>query len=242
MDVGSISQTLEKNKAAAAASSATTGTATDTASLSSNYNNFLLLLTKQLQNQDPLSPMDTAQFTQQLVSFASVEQQIKSNSNLDKLIALQTATNTYGAVGFIGNVVAVDSDKIALQGKQAFFDYAIDHNASKATLKILDSSGQVVMIKEADKTVGTHKAVWDGTDFFGNQLPDGQYSVAVSYEDTAGKSYSSKITSYGLVDSAGISDGEVLLHVGDVSFPLDKVLKITKPSQMSSDTPDTPAS
>ena len=246
MDVSSISQTLEKNKAAAAASgSATSGTASDTASLSNNYNNFLLLLTKQLQNQDPLSPMDTAQFTQQLVSFASVEQQIKSNANLDKLISLQNATNTYGAVNFIGNVVAVDSDKVALQNKQAFFDYSIDHQAGKALLKILDKNGQTVMIKEADKTVGTHKAVWDGTDFFGNQLPDGQYSVAVSYEDTSGKSYTSKITSYGLVDSAEVSDGQVLLHVGDVAFPLDKVLKITKPSQAASnntDTPETPAS
>lgn len=229
MDVSSISQTLEKNKAAAAAQSTST-TATDNASLSSNYDNFLLLLTKQLQNQDPLSPMDTAQFTQQLVSFASVEQQIKSNKNLEKLVSLQNATNAYGAVGFIGNTVAVDSDKISLQSKKAYFDYGIEHNTSKAVLKILDSSGQVVMIKEADGAVGTHKAMWDGTDFFGNQLPDGQYRVAVSYEDTAGKQYTSKITSYGEVDSAEISDGNVLLHVGDMSFPIEKVLRITRPA------------
>lgn len=228
MDIGSISQTLEKNKAAAQA--APTPTPSDTASLSANYNNFLLLLTKQLQNQDPLSPMDTAQFTQQLVSFASVEQQIKSNKNLEKLVSLQNSTNAYGAIGFIGHTVAVDSDKIALKGKKAYFDYAIDKTASKTTLKILDSSGQVVMLKQTDGSVGTHKVMWDGTDFFGNQLPDGKYSVAVSYEDTTGKQYTSKITSYGEVDSADINDGNVLLRVGDVTFPLEKVLRVTKPT------------
>ncbi len=228
MEISSISQTLEKNKAAAAQATSTTDA--DSASLSSNYDNFLLLLTKQLQNQDPLSPMDTAQFTQQLVSFASVEQQIKSNKNLDKLVSLQNATNAYGAVGFIGNTVAVDSDKVALQDKKAYFDYAVDQKTSKAILKIMDASGQVVMLKEADGSVGTHKAMWDGTDFFGNQLPDGQYSVAVSYEDTSGKSHTAKITSYGQVDSAEISDGNVLLHVGDVAFPMEKILRISKPA------------
>lgn len=228
MDIPSISQTLAEQTAAATANaSATTGNDA-LGNLSDTYDNFLTLLTKQLQNQDPLSPMDTAQFTQQLVSFSSVEQQIQSNKRLEQLIALQSSTNAYAAVSFIGTDVAVDSDKVMLQDGEARFDYTLDKTASKATLKIFDENDQLVMVMEADRSVGDHKALWDGTDFFGNQLGDGEYRVAVSYEDDQGKSYTAPITSYGTVDSAEIVDGAVWLNIGTIRVPLDKIERITK--------------
>lgn len=226
-DIPSISQTLADRNAAAANAGSTGKDALG--NLSDNYNNFLTLLTTQLQNQDPLSPMDTAQFTQQLVSFSNVEQQIQSNKNLEKLINIQSATNAYSAVSFIGTNVAIDSDDVMLQDKKARFDYTIDKAATKATLTIRDKNNQVVMITEADGSVGTHPAQWDGTDVFGNQLADGQYTVAVSYEDANGKQYTAPITSYGTVDSADIEDGAVYLNVGTIRVPLDKVQHITKP-------------
>lgn len=227
MEIPSISQTLADKAAANAANASVTPDAMG--GLSDTYDNFLVLLTTQLQNQDPLSPMDTAQFTEQLVAFSSVEQQIKSNKNLEKLINLQSSTNAYSAVSFIGTSVAVDSDKVMLQDKNARFDYTIDKTATKATLTIRDKNNQVVMITDADGSVGTHPAQWDGTDVFGNQLPDGQYTVAVSYQDSTGKQYTSDITSYGVVDSADIEDGAVYLNVGTIRVPLDKVQHITKP-------------
>jgi flagellar basal-body rod modification protein FlgD len=188
--------------------------------LSSKYDNFLHLLTMQLKNQDPLSPMDTS----------SVEQMIQSNQRLDKLIGLQSSTNAYAAASFLGTEVAVDTDRVMLRDHKARFDYVLGANASKAMLKIMDRNGQVVMIKEADRTVGAHQALWDGTDFFGNQLPDGEYSVSVSYEDAQGKTLSAQIVSYGLVDSAELIDGEVFLNMGAVRVSLDKILKLTRPT------------
>lgn len=233
-DIPSISQTLtDRNAAAAANASSTTKDAT--ANLSENYNNFLTLLTKQLQNQDPLSPMDTAQFTQQLVAFSTVEQQIQSNKNLEKLINLQSSTNAYSAVSFIGTSVAIDSNDIMLQNKDARFDYTIDKAATKATLTIRDKNNQVVMITEADARVGTHPARWDGSDVFGSQLADGQYTVSVTYEDAAGKNYTADIISYGVVDSADIEDGAVYLNVGSIRVPLDKVQHISKPIAANDD-------
>lgn len=229
MEIPSISQTLA-DKAAAAAANGTKTTPDAMGGLSDTYDNFLTLLTTQLKNQDPLSPMDTAQFTQQLVAFSSVEQQIKSNKNLEKLINLQSSTNAYSAVSFIGTSVAIDSNKIMLDDKKSRFDYTIDKTATKATLTIRDKNNQVVMITDADGSVGTHPAQWDGTDVFGNQLADGQYSVSVSYEDAAGKQYTAPITSYGVVDSADIKDGAVYLNVGTIRVPLDKVQHITKPT------------
>ena len=202
------------------------------ASLSGDYSNFLTLLTTQLKNQDPLSPMDVTQFTQQLVQFSAVEQQINGNKKLDQLIGLQSTANAYGAVGFVGTTIAADSDDVPLQGGKAKFDYTIEKAGGAATLKILDASGNIVMLKQVDTTVGTHPVEWDGTDYFGNKLKDGKYTVSVSYKDqNTGKDVSATITSYGKVDQAVIADGEVFLKMGDVSVPLADVIRISKPTE-----------
>jgi len=230
MEIPNVQQILSQSSSSQSNASSTSSTDDAIAGLNETYNNFLLLLTKQLQNQDPLNPMDTAQFTQQLVGFSQVEQQIASNKSLEKLIGLQSATNAFGAVSFLGNEVAVDSDHVSLKGGKAKFQYEIDHTASQAVLTVLDSRGQVVLVQEANRGIGSYNVDWNGKDAFGNQLPDGDYRVAVSYADDQGKTYSANITSFGIVDSTEIADGEVKLFVGSVGFPVDKILKVTKPS------------
>jgi flagellar basal-body rod modification protein FlgD len=232
----SVADILAKQQANAAGSgTGTTGASSSQstdgalADLSGNYSNFLTLLTTQLQNQDPLSPMDTNQFTQQLVEFSSVEQQINGNKKLDQLISLQSTANAYGAVGFVGTTISANSDQLPLQNGGARFDYTIEHATSAATLKIMDSSGNIVMLKQVDGTVGTHPVQWDGTDYFGNQLKDGQYSVSVSYQDANGTSYDAPTTTYGVVDSAQIDNGAVSLKLGNVTIPLDQVTGVTRP-------------
>jgi flagellar basal-body rod modification protein FlgD len=224
---------LSKQAQSSGSSTSTTQSGDDAlASLSGDYTNFLTLLTAQLKNQDPLSPMDATQFTQQLVQFSAVEQQINGNKKLDQLIGLQSTANAYGAVGFVGTTIAADSGDVPLQDGKAKFDYTIDKSGGTATLKILNSSGNVVMLKQVDAQVGTHPVEWDGTDYFGNQLPDGKYTVAVSVTDqTTGKASEATITSYGKVDQAVIADGNVFLKMGDVSIPLEDVLRISKPTE-----------
>jgi flagellar basal-body rod modification protein FlgD len=231
MDIPNIQQLLSKN-ASASQSGASAGSSTDQAiaGLNDTYDNFLLLLTKQLQNQDPLNPMDTAQFTQQLVGFSQVEQQIATNKSLEKLVGMQSATNAFGAVSFLGNEVAVDTDHVSLKDGKAKFQYQIDHTAAKAVLTVVDGSGQTVLVQEANRGIGTYNVDWNGKDAFGNQLPDGDYRVAISYADEQGQTYSAKITSFGVVDSTELADGEVKLFIGSVGFPIDQVLKITKPT------------
>jgi flagellar basal-body rod modification protein FlgD len=221
----------------ASSSSTSTPTGDDALkSLSGDYSNFLTLLTTQLKNQDPLSPMDSTQFTQQLVQFSAVEQQINGNKKLDQLIGLQSTANAYGAVGFVGTTIAADSHDVPLQGGKSKFDYTIEKGGGAATLKILDASGNVVMLKGVDSAVGTHPVEWDGTDYFGNQLKDGKYTVSVTYKDqNTGKDVDADITSYGKVDQAVIADGAVFLKMGDVSVPLADVLRISKPTE-STDT------
>src|SRR5438132_211559 len=107
-----------------AATAATTGNpslagAVDKQTIAGNFNTFLQLLTTQLKNQNPLDPLDTNQFTQQLVQFAQVEQQINMNQSLSALIALQTATQASAAMGFLGSTVVVNGDTSALTAGKA---------------------------------------------------------------------------------------------------------------------------
>ncbi len=105
--------------------SATERSASSLASLSENFDAFLTLLTSQLQNQDPLDPMDSSEFTNQLVQFSAVEQQIQANQNLETLIQLQNAQSAANAVGYIGKDVEVPSSQIMLQDGEAKFAYTL---------------------------------------------------------------------------------------------------------------------
>jgi len=196
--------------------------------LNEDYDNFLLLLTQQLKNQDPLSPLDTNEFTQQLVAFSSVEQMIQTNKRLDQLIALQSATNAYGAVSFLGSTVTINDNRVSMKDGAASYDYEIEHGAAKAVITIVNAQGQPVLVQQADKSIGTHHVDWDGTDLFGHDVPDGEYRVSVSYEDERGTQYQAPITAYGTVDSAELSNGEIMLYVGDVGYSAGLVKRITK--------------
>src|SRR5215217_8309301 len=108
MSVSSAINTTVANTASAATS------VVGQEAVAQNFQTFLQLLTTQLKNQNPLDPLDTNQFTQQLVQFAQVEQQMNMNSSLSTLIALQTATQASAAMGFLGSTVVVNGDTSAL--------------------------------------------------------------------------------------------------------------------------------
>src|SRR3954469_14013120 len=88
--------------------STTNTSSTAAAGIADNFQTFLTLLTTQLQNQNPLDPLDTNQFTQQLVQFAGVEQQLRQNDQLKTLIAIEKSSQSTQALVYVGNTVAVD--------------------------------------------------------------------------------------------------------------------------------------
>src|SRR2546430_16214955 len=92
--------------APSASSGVPTTSAANKATPAGNFDTFLTLLTTQLQNQNPLDPLDTNQFTQQLVQFAGVEQQLKSNDQLKSLVELEKSAQSTQALVYVGNTVA----------------------------------------------------------------------------------------------------------------------------------------
>lgn len=165
----------------------------DRTRLSDNYDTFLVLLTSQLQNQDPLSPMDSAQFTQQLVQFSQVEQQIRTNEQLESLLSSYNAAAAGTALSYLGRSAVIASDTTNLVGGQAQWNYSLAADANDVAITVKDARGRIVRQAEGERAQGAHSFSWDGRDFYGNTLPDGVYSLSVTARDEAGESIDASI-------------------------------------------------
>jgi flagellar basal-body rod modification protein FlgD len=195
--------------------------------LEENLNQFLTLLTTQLKNQDPLNPMDSTEFTSQLVQFASVEQQIYTNANMEKLLNLEETSQISTMVNFIGNRIEAKTNKAALQDGRMDFTYTLPQNAKDVSITIQNAKGLTVFFAEGDKNTGLHAFSWDGKGANGLQYPDGGYSVTVSAKDASDNLMTNVVqTSFGRATGAGVEDGIAHLFMGDVVVPLDKVLSV----------------
>lgn len=220
-------------------SSSTSQSAQSQAQLQGQLNQFLTLLTTQLKNQDPLNPMDSTQFTSQLVQFASVEQQIYQNANLEKILKAQQSTQTSSLINYIGTTVEVTGKKVPLENGNASFTYTMPSNAKQASITITDQSGNTVFQQDADLTQGKHTFNWDGKDKNGNQLADGTYNVLVSGTDYSGKLLDISQTVFGKVTGASVnsSDGSTQLTLGnDITANYSDVLSVKETPSSSSST------
>ena len=206
-----------------------------TQSLSQNFDDFLLMLTTQLQHQDPLSPTDATEFTNQLVQFSQLEQQISQSSKIEDLISLQQAAESIGAVNYLGKIVEVQSDLTLLEDGNATFSYDMSAGAVNASIAILDSTGQVVTTFSGNTTAGRQDAVWDGVDSQDVLQPDGVYTVVVSAVNDDDVPFNSiPIFFTGTADAVWQFEGQTFITVGPVEVPLDRILSVKSP-----DTPET---
>ncbi|MGQ0534248.1 MAG: flagellar hook assembly protein FlgD [Caulobacteraceae bacterium] len=148
--------------------------------LSDNYDTFLVLLTAQLQNQDPLAPMDSTQFTQQLVQFSQVEQQIRTNEQLEGLVGQYQAASAGAALSYLGKDAIIEADETYLAGGEARWAYRLPENATSMTINVKDASGRVIYTTTAaPRTGGEHLFTWDGQKADGSTASDGVYQIEI---------------------------------------------------------------
>jgi flagellar basal-body rod modification protein FlgD len=207
-----------------------TNSLTSGTSLAETFDTFLTLLTTQLQYQDPLNPMDTSEFTSQLVEFTGVEQAISTNQKLEQLIALQTDTQLTDAVGFIGKTVDSDGIILMLQDGEATITYDLGANADKANILIIDELGNTVrtlkLENSADRKVGHHEIEWDGLDDDGDPLDDGLYGFLVTAIDADEVPVPLVQGTSGKVSGVKMVNGVVTLEIGELEVALSDVLGI----------------
>ena len=207
-----------------------TNSAAAQSKLDEDLNHFLTLLVTQLQNQDPLDPMDATEFTSQLVQFASVEQQIYQNSNLEKMLNLQETSQIASLVDFIGNQVEFFSQDLPLADSYAEFSYVMPAGVASGTVNIANSAGINVFFSDANTSPGKHTVKWDGTDKNGRQLLDGTYTLLVSGKDSSGNLIDSiEHLVVGPVTGAGVDDGVGNLFInGAQTVPQSDILSVRK--------------
>lgn len=196
--------------------------------LSADMNTFLTLLTTQLRYQDPLDPMDTAEFTNQLVQYSAVEQSIQTNTKLDKLLSMNMSNLGAQAVSYIGKVAQVLGDVMPLENGQAKATYTLDKNVVTATISVKDVNGKIVYSEQGKITAGTHEFTWDGKDSNGNQLEDGAYQIVVSTNVPSGETSASVMTTvFGKVTGVASDDNGVYVGLGDaVTANLSDILTV----------------
>jgi flagellar basal-body rod modification protein FlgD len=199
-----------------------------TAMLASNFETFLALLTSQLKNQDPLSPVDSNQFTAQLTQMAGVEQQLLTNELLKSLVSAQGGGGLESAATYIGKEATAAWSATKFTGGEAEWSYEVASNAASVKLEVLDGSGKVVWSGDApDKTTGVHEFSWDGDATSGNDGQDGQvYSLRITATDAAGGAIDAQVLTKGRITGVEMYDGEAFLTVGNSILPLSSVIAL----------------
>jgi flagellar basal-body rod modification protein FlgD len=224
-----ITSTPTSSSSSSTSSTSSSSTATNNATLASNFTTFLQLLTTQLQNQSPLDPLDTNQFTQQLVQFAQVEQQLKSNEQLASLIELQKATQSTYALGFVGTTVAVDGSTAKYTSGTTQWNFKVD-KPSTVTINITNETGQTAYTGTYTVQAGEQSFVWDGKGNDGSQWPEGKYKLAATAKDASGQTVAVSTEIEGKVDSVDLTQTPPLLTVSGQQYTVDKIKRVTKPA------------
>ncbi|ABE41183.1 MULTISPECIES: flagellar hook assembly protein FlgD [Pseudomonadota] len=200
-----------------------------TTGVADNFQTFLTLLTTQLQNQNPLDPLDTNQFTQQLVQFAGVEQQLKTNDSLSSLLKLQTTAQTTQAMNFIGANAVVDGSKSHFDGKTAGWSLSTDKPVS-AQVSIQNATGQTVYSGKFTLNAGQNQGfTWDGRGNDGSKWPEGDYTLSVVATDAAGQTAGVSTQVQGVIDSVDLTQTPPMLSIGGQTFTLDQIKKVVRP-------------
>jgi flagellar basal-body rod modification protein FlgD len=202
-------------------------TASDkTTGIADNFQTFLTLLTTQLQHQNPLDPLDTNQFTQQLVQFAGIEQQLKSNEQLKSLVEIEKSAQATQALVYVGSNVAVDGSKAQFD-KSATWNFHSDKNTS-ATITITNSAGQTAYTGNFSLKEGNSSFVWDGKGNDGVQWPAGTYTLTATGKDSSGNNVAISTEVQGVVDSVDLTASPPLLSIGGQTYTTDKIKRVVR--------------
>lgn len=224
------SDLISSYNATQAANAAKASTAsTDKNALIGNYDTFLKILTAQLKNQDPTQPMDASEFTNQLVMYSQVEQQIATN---DKLEDMLTALNSNGITPFLSYIgqytESKTTDELVVQNGTGLLAYDLPSKAQSVTLSVQDAEGNVIATVDAPTTAGMNRIAWDGGLDAGGTAEDGVYKFVLTAKNSNGDAIEvDDIRVIGQVTSIETdSEGNVALKVGELSVDDTDILSV----------------
>lgn len=218
--------------------------ATSRQGIADNFDTFLQLLITQLKNQNPLEPLDTNQFTQQLVQFTSVEQQLKTNQFLEAMMQSSQNTNNAQAVGYVGKTVTASGTTTDLVKGSASWIYRIENPAENTTVTVRDANGNTVYTQQLSLKAGTDRITWDGTTNTGQKLSSGRFTITIDARNANGQYVPVTTEMMGIVDGVDVSGSEPYLIIGELRIPLSSVTAVhadmpPPPEEPAPEEPDT---
>ncbi|GBQ18906.1 flagellar hook assembly protein FlgD [Gluconacetobacter sacchari] len=234
--VGNETQLIQAAEAAARnaanTSSATSSSGTDSSSssalssLADNYTTFLSLLTTQLKNQDPSSPMNTDTFTSELAQFAGVEQQVETNTKLASLISLNESGQMSSDTTLVGHQATANTTTLPLQNHSASLSFT-GTSGQTVAIAVANSAGTIVKDVVATAGAGTDNWTWDGKDNNGNQLPDGAYSVSVQTVSASGTTSALPFTVTGTITGIQKGTSDMQVQMGSATIPMSNITNVS---------------
>ena len=230
MTTTTTTSSIASQAANSSSSTAQAAGAVGSQELAGNFNTFLQLLTTQLQNQNPLDPLDTNQFTEQLVEFASVEQQVNMNTNLQTLISMQQTSEATSALQFLGTNVTVNGTTAALSNatqSPATWNLSAPTPAT-ANVTISSSTGQTAFSGTVSLNAGNQSFTWNGQGNNGSTWPDGTYNMTINATNANGQPVAISTQVQGLVSGVNVSQNPPLLMVGGQSFTISQIQSISR--------------
>jgi flagellar basal-body rod modification protein FlgD len=221
-----VSGTTPLPASSSSSSSAAAANALASQQIAGNFQSFLTLLTTQLQNQNPLDPLDTNQFTQQLVEFAGVQQQLNTNDSLATLVSLQQATQSTQALGFVGKTAVINGSTAALSDSSATWQLSVPSN-SNVDITIASSTGQTVFTGSYSVAAGDHQPfTWNGQGNDGTQWPDGSYTLTATGKDSANNTVAITSAIEGVVNSVDLTQSPPLLSINGQTYTVSQIQSI----------------
>lgn len=206
-----------------------------------SYETFMTLLTAQIQNQDPLKPMDSTQFTQQLVQMTGVEQQLLTNDLLEKLV-MNTGSGIQTSVSLLGREVRAVHDAAKLAAGEAKWNYKLDRDATSVQVDVLDKNGKIVhttVLGPDDSKAGDHTFTWNGKNKLDAQLPNGEtYTIRLTAKDSADAVVTATPFIKGVVTGVEQTNGQTFITVNGVQVGWEKVTSIAEVDTAENDNPE----
>jgi flagellar basal-body rod modification protein FlgD len=225
---------LPSSSSSSNSSGGSTLSSTADQTIAGNFQTFLTLLTTQLKNQNPLDPLDTNQFTQQLVQFAGVEQQLKTNDSLSTLVNLQQTAQATQALEFVGKTAIVAGGTTALVNSAANWELNVPTSGT-INISIANSTGQTVYSGNFSANAGNNQPFsWNGQGNDGTQYPDGNYTLTASQADSTGNTVAISTQVGGVVSAVDLTQSPPLLSINGQSYTVSQVKAIGPPPASSS--------
>ena len=206
---------------------ATGSPASERSALSTDFTMFLNMLTTQLKNQDPLNPMDSAEYSSQLAAFSSVEQQSKTNTLLTELGAQFSLLGMSQLAGWVGQEARADAP-VWYSGTPVTIAPNPAQRADRVVLVVRDATGGVV--SREDLPVSTTPYQWFGADAAGDPLPQGRYQLSLENYSNGQLLGESPVESYQrILEARGGPNGTMLVLAGGVEVPATAITALRKP-------------